>query len=248
MGCMLMLLAVLVQLAGYWEMQLFQINQSVESWVVKSPPAACYISGPLQQRSITTASTPLTIRDQESRPESRLSQGGGSRPGSRAAQQQTHRQVEGWILWICCNIVVDIRWRPCSTMSSSSMSSMSTSSRVCSTASRTTRGSASPRTLVSTTQPSASFSSGVWGVWITGNIVNSLKGQNMKPVAEKVRKVANPPKVSHATRVSVNTDSLLAATIATPLISVCLVTWWKVDSSSFPCVIPGQPSSSSTGP
>merc|ERR1719336_783894 len=31
---------------------------------------------------------------QESRPESRLSQGGGSRPGSRAAQQQTHRQVE----------------------------------------------------------------------------------------------------------------------------------------------------------
>ena len=46
----------------------------------------------------------------------------------------------------------------------------------------------------------------------------------MKPVAEKVRKVANPPKVSHATHVSVNTDSLLAATIATPLISVCLVT------------------------
>ena len=31
MGCMLMLLAVLVQLAGYWEMQLFQINQSEES-------------------------------------------------------------------------------------------------------------------------------------------------------------------------------------------------------------------------
>ena len=55
MGHLLTLLAVLVKLAGNWQIQLFQINQSEErSTITKN---AHTTSGQLYQQSITAAST-----------------------------------------------------------------------------------------------------------------------------------------------------------------------------------------------
>ena len=55
MGRLLLLLAMLVKLAGNWQMQLFHINQIKES--SKITINAHTTSGQLHQRSITTAST-----------------------------------------------------------------------------------------------------------------------------------------------------------------------------------------------
>ena len=55
MGRLLMLLAVMMELAGNWQTQLFQINQSKESSkiTINTHTTSC----PLHQLPITTAST-----------------------------------------------------------------------------------------------------------------------------------------------------------------------------------------------
>ena len=60
MGRFLMLLAMLVNLAGNWQMQLFQINQSEESSKITININAHATSGQLHQQSITLHQQSIT--------------------------------------------------------------------------------------------------------------------------------------------------------------------------------------------